>query len=64
MHYIDPFYRYDLTLLERTISVAQREAKMNNIALFYAIKANHEPEILEKNKGFKPRDRRSIWRRN
>ena len=52
MHYIDPFYRYDLTLLERTISVAQREAKMNNIALFYAIKANHEPEILEKVRAF------------
>ncbi|MGB0933777.1 MAG: hypothetical protein ACPGU5_05815 [Lishizhenia sp.] len=48
MDYIDPYYEYDLTLLEKTIKAAQREAKINSIKLYYAIKANHEPEILSK----------------
>lgn len=48
MEYLDPFYRYDLSLLEQTITTATEEAKSNNISLYYAVKANNEQNILAK----------------
>jgi diaminopimelate decarboxylase len=42
-----PFYLYDLDLLERTAAIAAREAGKQGYFVHYAIKANHQPEILE-----------------
>ncbi len=42
-----PFYLYDLDLLERTATIAAREASRYGYFVHYAIKANHEPEVLE-----------------
>lgn len=42
-----PFYLYDLDLLERTATIAAREASRYGCFVHYAIKANHEPEVLE-----------------
>lgn len=41
-----PFYLYDLDLLERTAAIAWREASRYGFFIHYAIKANHQPEIL------------------
>jgi diaminopimelate decarboxylase len=41
-----PFYLYDLDLLERTATIVAREASRYGYFVHYAIKANHEPEIL------------------
>ena len=42
-----PLYLYDLDLLERTAAIALREAGRHGYFVHYAIKANHQPEILE-----------------
>jgi diaminopimelate decarboxylase len=40
-----PCYLYDLDLLEKTVSVAEREAGRHGFIIHYAIKANHDPVI-------------------
>ena len=47
MNYKGPYYRYDIGLLNETISTAMKTAELYNCQLHYAIKANHEPEILK-----------------
>lgn len=41
-----PFYHYDLQLLNKTLKVAQTEAKKHNFHIHYALKANNNTEIL------------------
>ena len=43
-----PFYLYDLGLLERTLDAATKAACRHGYHLHYAIKANHEREILSR----------------
>lgn len=43
-----PFYLYDMGLLERTLSAANESAAAHGYHLHYAIKANHEREILSR----------------
>jgi diaminopimelate decarboxylase len=43
-----PFYLYDMALLERTLSAACESASRYGYHLHYAIKANHEWEILSR----------------
>lgn len=42
-----PFYFYDLTLLERTLSALARSAGRHDVAIHYALKANNHPRILQ-----------------
>lgn len=44
--YNGPFYRYDMNLLNATLSNAQQAAKLYNCEMYYALKANNENEIL------------------
>jgi len=44
--YNGPFYRYDMDLLDQTLSKAQKAAHKFDCKLYYAIKANNENEIL------------------
>lgn len=49
-----PFYFYDLTLLERTLDVAQKAADKRNFHIHYALKANFNDRVLSviQSKGF------------
>lgn len=44
--YPTPFYYYDLKLLEETLKSAQKHAKKHDFHIHYALKANHQPQIL------------------
>lgn len=43
-----PFYLYDLGLLDRTLSAAKKASAQYNFHVHYALKANSNPEILER----------------
>lgn len=42
-----PCYFYDINLLRETLQTAQKEASEHNYQLHYAVKANHNPRILQ-----------------
>ncbi|WP_022823340.1 diaminopimelate decarboxylase [Hymenobacter norwichensis] len=43
-----PFYHYDLTLLDRTLTALQQAAKPRNFQVHYALKANANLPVLER----------------
>ena len=43
-----PFYYYDLTLLQKTLSDCAAAAKVYNFHVHYAMKANFNPAVLQK----------------
>jgi diaminopimelate decarboxylase len=45
--YDGPFYQYDLDLLNRTLVESKNASEKYNCSMFYAMKANHEGEILK-----------------
>tara|TARA_Y100000782_G_scaffold115301_1_gene156751 strand:+ start:3496 stop:4644 length:1149 start_codon:yes stop_codon:yes gene_type:complete len=47
-----PFYYYDLSRLDRILSAATSEAERYGYHIHYAVKANANPEILDKVKSF------------
>jgi diaminopimelate decarboxylase len=46
--YTGPYYRFNLSLLEETLTAAMNAAQEFNIALKYAMKANNESKVLVK----------------
>lgn len=48
MRYTRPYYRFDLTLLQETLTAAQSAASQHAFLLKYAMKANHESKVLAK----------------
>lgn len=52
--YQGPYYRYDLQLLEETLSRLSRTSTKHNVSIKYALKANHNEELLKviKSHGF------------
>jgi diaminopimelate decarboxylase len=47
-NYSGPFYRFNLSLLEETLSAANAAATAHNVTLKYAVKANNETKVLLK----------------
>lgn len=48
MRYTRPYYRFNLSLLQETLSVAIKAAGASNCSLMYAMKANNEKKVLMK----------------
>jgi diaminopimelate decarboxylase len=42
-----PYYYYDINLLKKTLDVASKASEKHRFHVHYAIKANHNPILLE-----------------
>lgn len=45
--YTEPHYRYDISLLRKTLKKAKEASELHSTDLYYAVKANNEPTILK-----------------
>jgi diaminopimelate decarboxylase len=48
MKYTRPYYRFNLSLLQETLTEAMSASEANNCSLMYAMKANNESKVLMK----------------